>query len=526
MIDSRPVRVRFAPSPTGALHIGGVRTALFNYLFAKKHGGTFILRIEDTDVKRFVPQAEQYIIESLRWLDIFPDEGVTQEGSIVIESNAEHSCAPYRQSCRKEIYKQYVDKLIENGWAYYAFDTPDQIEQKRVDYTAENKIFSYNHTTRQTLCNSLTLSQVKTQELLQTCSDWVIRFKIPAHQEMVLSDLIRGEIKVNTDTLDDKVLWKKADELPTYHLANIVDDYLMNISHVIRGEEWLPSLPLHILLYEAFGWREQCPQFAHLPLILKPEGNGKLSKRDGERLGFPVFPLLWKSENEVIKGFKEEGYLPEALLNFLALLGWNSGSEQEMFTKSELITAFSIDKIVKSGAKFNIEKAKWFNQQYIKQKSDNELVIILTQQLLEHGIETTSVSKEKVIALLRERFVLLNDIFTMSKFFFQPPQFGSADKTYAKTLNTPETLLLFQDFISNAVELSSNVDVETLKHNIQTWLQARNTKPVLLMKPLRFAVVGEFAGPDMFEIIHLLGGNEIIQRLQSFTDFIQISDAE
>lgn len=390
----RKTRVRFAPSPTGPLHMGGVRTALYNYLFAKQNGGDFIIRIEDTDSHRFVPGAEKYIIEALNWCGIRADEGVDENGNVVETPSERHPHAPYRQSQRKGIYRKYADQLIENGYAYYAFDTAEELEAKRAEAEAAGKTFIYNQETRMELRNSLTLPEDEVKELLETTDCWTIRFKMPVNTIVKMDDLIRGHIEVNTDTLDDKVLWKRADELPTYHLANIVDDHLMEITEVIRGEEWLPSLPLHYMLYKAFGWEETMPRFAHLSLLLKPDGKGKLSKRDGDRLGFPVFPLRWvNAEGEVSHGYREDGYFPEAFVNMLAMLGWNPGNDQEIFSLDELIKVFSLDRVIKSGARFNPEKAKWYNKEYLRMKSDDKLTDLFIPVLEEHGINVVDCPK-------------------------------------------------------------------------------------------------------------------------------------
>ena len=451
----RKTRVRFAPSPTGPLHMGGVRTALYNYLFAKQNGGDFIIRIEDTDSHRFVPGAEKYIIEALNWCGIRADEGVDENGNVVETPSERHPHAPYRQSQRKGIYRKYADQLIENGYAYYAFDTAEELEAKRAEEEAAGKTFIYNQETRMELRNSLTLPEDEVKELLETTDCWTIRFKMPVNTIVKMDDLIRGHIEVNTDTLDDKVLWKRADELPTYHLANIVDDHLMEITEVIRGEEWLPSLPLHYMLYKAFGWEETMPRFAHLSLLLKPDGKGKLSKRDGDRLGFPVFPLRWvNAEGEVSHGYREDGYFPEAFVNMLAMLGWNPGNDQEIFSLDELIKVFSLDRVIKSGARFNPEKAKWYNKEYIRMKSDDELTDLFIPVLEEHGINVVDcpkcaltagaqfagkgvdfknhiVTKEyvhEVVAFVKERASFVKDIWLNASCLFVSPveyeQFG------------------------------------------------------------------------------------------------------
>src|SRR5574344_2267724 len=403
-MSDKKTRVRFAPSPTGPLHMGGVRTALYNYLYAKQNGGDFILRIEDTDSQRFVPGAEEYIIESLKWCGIYPDEGVDKEGNIVKKATDKDPYAPYRQSERKPIYRKYAEELVNKGFAYYAFDSSEELNAKRAAAEANKSTFIYNYITRKELKNSLTLGMEEVNHLLNSTNNWTIRFKTPENRIVKMEDLIRGHIEINTNTIDDKVLWKAADELPTYHLANIVDDHLMKITEVIRGEEWLPSLPLHYLLYEAFEWQETQPRFAHLSLLLKPDGKGKLSKRDGDRLGFPVFPLKWiNAEGEISRGYREDGYFPDAFINILALLGWNPGTEQEIFSLEELIQAFSLDRVVKAGAKFNPEKAKWFNQEYLRGKNDNELAQLFNVILKEHNISASLPYIEKVCGLIKER---------------------------------------------------------------------------------------------------------------------------
>ena len=445
----RRTRVRFAPSPTGPLHMGGVRTALYNYLYAKQHGGDFILRIEDTDSNRFVPGAEQYIIEALRWCGIIPDEGVDAEGHVVETPSPRHPHAPYRQSQRRPIYRDYADQLVEAGWAYYAFDTPEELDACRKEAEAAGETFTYNAVTRMKMRNSLTLPEGEVRHLLEETDHWTVRFKMPVDRVVEMDDLIRGHISVNTNTLDDKVLWKRADELPTYHLANIVDDHLMEISEVIRGEEWLPSLPLHYLLYEAFGWTSTMPRFAHLSLLLKPDGKGKLSKRDGDRLGFPVFPLRWvNAEGEVSRGYREDGYFPEAFVNMLAFLGWNPGDDTELYTLEELIPVFSLERVIKSGAHFNADKAKWYNKEYLRQKSTDELVRLFVPVLEEHGIQVvdcpvcaltagSELSPEgfdfknhiftteyvaRVVELIKERATFVADFWTIASYLFIAPE--------------------------------------------------------------------------------------------------------
>ncbi len=420
-MENQKVRVRFAPSPTGPLHIGGVRTALYNYLFAKKHGGDFILRIEDTDSQRFVQGAEEYIIESFNWLGISFDEGVHVGGK----------CAPYRQSERKSVYKKYVDQLLDAGLAYIAFDTPEELDKKRNEIAN----FQYDASTRGQMRNSLTLSAEEVKSLIEAGNQYVVRIKIEPGKDVVVNDLIRGEVVINSSILDDKVLYKSADQLPTYHMANIVDDHLMEISHVIRGEEWLPSAPLHVLLYRYLGWEDTMPKFAHLPLLLKPEGNGKLSKRDGDRLGFPVFPLEWEDpkSGDISSGYRESGYLPEAVVNFLALLGWNPGTEQELFSMEELIASFSLERCSKSGAKFDFEKGKWFNHKYIQQKSNNEIADLFQPILKENGVEATNAKVAQVVGLVKERVNFVKELWSQSSFFFVAPQ-SYDEKNRKKTL--------------------------------------------------------------------------------------------
>ena len=432
----RRTRVRFAPSPTGPLHMGGVRTALYNYLYAKQKGGDFIIRIEDTDSHRFVPGAEAYIIEALNWCGIIPDEGVDENGKVVEVVSKKHPHAPYRQSQRRPIYRQYAEQLVEAGWAYYAFDSADELNEKRAAAEAKGETFMYNAATRKELRNSLSLPEADVKRLLETTTDWTVRFKMPENRVVKMDDLIRGHVEVNTDTLDDKVLWKRADELPTYHLANIVDDHLMEITEVIRGEEWLPSLPLHYLLYEAFGWTDTMPRFAHLSLLLKPVGNGKLSKRDGDKLGFPVFPLAWKNPEtgEVSHGYREDGYFPEAFVNLLAFLGWNPGDDREMFTLPELVKAFSLDKVQKAGAKFNPDKAKWYNKEYLRLKTTTELTDLFIPVLESHDIkvkegawadfDTHTFNREYVeaaVELVKERATFVADMWDIAHFLFVAP---------------------------------------------------------------------------------------------------------
>ena len=491
------VRVRFAPSPTGPLHIGGVRTCLYNYLFAKQHSGTLILRIEDTDQTRFVPGAEEYIVEAFQWLGITFDEGVHLGGKY----------APYKQSERMGIYKKYADELIKKGWAYYAFDTPEELEMKRKEAEIEKKTFQYDVNTRKTMCNSLTLSPKETEKKLK--GNYVVRFKYPENIEILIQDLIRGEVKINSQLLDDKVLFK-SDGLPTYHLANVVDDHLMEITHVIRGEEWLPSAPLHIMLYKAFDW--QAPIFAHLPLLLKPDGNGKLSKRDGDRLGFPVFPLQWKDPNtgEISSGYRESGYLPEAVNNFLALLGWNSGTEEEVMTMEQLIQLFSLEKVSKSGAKFNLDKAKWFNHYYIQQKSNKELASIFKEQLLNRNIFVDDEKIEKAIDLVKERIYFLTDFWNQSSFLFQASESYNMEVVKKRWKeDTPAHLKKITDILHSI----SPFDKTTAHDKIVSFIQDNQLNMGQIMNCLRLALVGDSKGPDLFEIIDFIGVDETIQRI-------------
>lgn len=494
------VRVRFAPSPTGPLHIGGVRTALFNYLFAKKHGGDFLLRIEDTDQTRYVVGAEKYIIESLNWCGIPFDEGVGKE----------KNCGPYRQSERKNLYKQYVDELLKKEWAYIAFDTNEALEAHRKDHEVKGKTFIYNHHNREKLDNTLTISPEITQKRIANKEEYVVRFKTPTNRTLEFSDLIRGDIQVETNQLDDKVLFK-SDGMPTYHLANIVDDHLMNISHVIRGEEWLPSLPLHILLYEAFGW--EAPEFAHLPLILKPVGNGKLSKRDGDKLGFPVFPLEWidPKTNEISSGYRERGYLPEAVINMLALLGWNPGTEEEIFSLDELIKIFDLSKVNKSGAKFDPEKTKWFQHQYFV-KQDDAIVAKEFQKILEaKNIIAKENDVEKIVRLVKERATFAADLWDLSYFFFEAPE--HYDEKASKNWK-PETSELLQKLIQ-LLEKTANFQSEAIENAVKDWLTKDEIGMGKIMQPFRLCLVGALKGPHLFDIAALIGRKETIRRIEN-----------
>lgn len=501
---SQKVRVRFAPSPTGPLHIGGVRTALFNYLFAKKNGGDFLLRIEDTDQNRYVEGAEAYIIEALNWLNIPFDEGPGKE----------KECGPYRQSERKELYRQYADILIESGNAYYAFDTAEELDAHRKDHEEKGKTFIYNWHNRLKLKNSLVISSEETQHKIKNGEEYVIRFKSPEDETLYLNDIIRGEMQVETNILDDKVLFK-SDGMPTYHLANIVDDHLMKITHVIRGEEWLPSLALHILLYRAFGWNS--PQFAHLPLILKPTGNGKLSKRDGDKMGFPVFPLEWKTlEGDLFSGYREDGYLPESVVNMLAFLGWNPGTEQEIFSLEELVSAFELERVHKAGAKFDPEKTKWFQHQYIQKVSDEKLASQFSELLNLKGI-STGLNLTKIVSLLKERATFVNDLWEQGSFFFEAPKnFDEKAVEKAFKAETPELLQKVVSILSSSENFSS----ENISEKVKGWITSENISFGKVMMPLRLALVGEMKGPDVFDILSILGKEESISRIEKAIDFI------
>lgn len=493
---SKPVRVRFAPSPTGGLHIGGVRTALFNYLFAKKNNGTFYLRVEDTDQTRFVEGAEEYILEALEWLSISPDETVGKNEKF----------GPYRQSERKAIYKEYADQLIENGWAYYAFDTAESLDAHRKQHEAEGKTFIYNWHNREKLDTSLVLSKEETAQRIANGVAFVIRFKTPVNEILELKDIIRGDIKFDTNLLDDKVLFK-SDGMPTYHLANIVDDHLMETSHVIRGEEWLPSMPLHSLLYRAFGW--EAPEFAHLPLILKPVGNGKLSKRDGDKLGFPVFPLAWKTAEGTSMGYREQGFFPEAVLNFLALLGWNDGTDKELYSLAELVDAFDLNRIHKAGAKFDPEKNKWFNHQYLITKDDAELAEMFKVELNKKGI-STSLDITRVVSLVKERANFVNELWDLSDYFFEAPT--TYDEKAAKNWKE-ETPALMQKVIVELNNISdfTSQNIETL---LKEWMTTNEVGMGKVMQPLRLCLVGALKGPNLFDIIEMIGKEETNKRIE------------
>jgi glutamyl-tRNA synthetase len=497
----KEVRVRFAPSPTGALHIGGVRTALFNYLIAKKQHGTFILRIEDTDQTRYVEGAEDYINESLEWLGLVPAEGVRQGGQY----------GPYRQSERKEIYRKYVDQLLDSNWAYYAFDTPEELDILRKKFESEGKTFQYDHSTRESLKNSLTLPENEWKKLIAEARPYVIRFNMPKDETISVNDLIRGPLSFNSSGLDDKVLFK-SDGLPTYHLANIVDDYLMKISHVIRGEEWLPSLPLHVMLYKAFGWKMDMPEFAHLPLILKPSGKGKLSKRDGDKDGFPVIPLEWKTPaGELVRGFRESGYLPAALLNFLALLGWNPGTEQEIFSINELIEAFSLNRVNKSGARFDPEKAKWFNQHYLQSMTNHNLAEAYNSILKRKGINIELKTAEKIVGMVKERAVFVNDLWEQSSYFFIPPV--NYDENAVKKFWKDDSSKIVEDCIGILLDVKNFISPE-MEEQIKMYVEKHQLGFGKVMNPLRIAIVGAAKGPHLFDIMEIIGKEETIKRIE------------
>ena len=497
------VRVRFAPSPTGPLHIGGVRTALYNYLFAKKHNGTFILRIEDTDQTRYVANAEQYIIDSLEWSNIPFDEG----------PNKNEKFGPYRQSERKELYKKYADILLENGWAYYAFDTSEQLDAHRKGHEAEGKTFIYNWHNREKgrLVNSLVLTDEVVQTKINAGENYVIRFKSPQDETLLMEDEIRGKISIDTNTLDDKILFK-GDGMPTYHLANIVDDHLMEISHVIRGEEWLPSMPLHVLLYRAFGW--DTPKFAHLPLILKPVGKGKLSKRDGDKLGFPVFPLAYTNEvsGDVSRGYKEDGYFTDAFINMLAFLGWNPGTEQEIFSLEKLVQEFDLKRVSKSGAKFNPDKTNWFQQQYMQTKSDVELTNLYLPFLSEKGITKDKEYVQKVVSSIKERAVFVTDFWDLSSFFFESP---TEYDTKASKKNWKEGTAELMQELNAVISSIEDFSSENTEKVIKEWISGKEIGFGKVMQPLRLSLVGKLAGPHLFDIITMIGKNETINRIEN-----------
>lgn len=493
------VRVRFAPSPTGPLHIGGVRTALYNYLYAKQHNGDFILRIEDTDSARFVPGAEKYIQDTFDWLGLAFDESPEKGGKF----------APYRQSERRAIYKEHVQILLDKGLAYIAFDTPEELDAKREEIAN----FQYDASTRMQMRNSLSMSREEVESLIDKGTKLVVRIKIEPNIDITVNDLIRGEVTINSSILDDKVIYKSADELPTYHLANVVDDHLMEITHVIRGEEWLPSAPLHVWLYRSFGWEDTMPAFAHLPLLLKPEGNGKLSKRDGDRLGFPVFPLEWKDAktNEISSGYRESGYLPQAVVNFLAFLGWNPGTEQEIFSLAELVQAFSIERCSKSGAKFDVEKAKWYNHQYILKTPNDELADMFTPFLKENGVEAPREKVIKVMELVKERVNFVKELWEQSAYFFIAPKHYD-EKTVKKRwkADTPAQMSALAEILKDTANFSSHNQEIVVKQ----WIESEGLHLGNVMNAFRLAIVGEGKGVHIFDITEVIGKEETLQRLE------------
>lgn len=498
-MSDRKVRVRFAPSPTGALHIGGVRTALYNYLFARQHGGDLVFRIEDTDSNRFVPGAEEYIIESFRWLGIKFDEGVSFGG--------EHG--PYRQSERRSIYKKYVDQLLAADKAYIAFDTPEQLEAKR----AEIQNFQYDARTRGEMTNSLTLPKEEVERRIADGEQYVVRFKVEPGIDVHIDDMIRGHVVIKSDILDDKVLYKSADELPTYHLANIVDDHLMEITHVIRGEEWLPSAPLHVLLYRAFGWEDTMPTFAHLPLLLKPEGKGKLSKRDGDRLGFPVFPLEWHDPKtgDVSSGYRESGYFPEAVVNFLALLGWNPGTEQELFTLDELVEAFDIHKCSKAGARFDYQKGIWFNHEYMLKKSNEEVANLFAPIVANNGVDETMERITEVVAMMKDRVNFVKELWPLCSFFFIAPT-EYDEKTVKKRWKADSAKVMSE--LADVLEGIDDFSVEGQEPVVMKWVEEKGYKLGDVMNAFRLTLVGIGKGPGMFDISAFLGKEETLKRLR------------
>lgn len=502
-------RVRFAPSPTGPLHIGGVRTALYNYLYAKQQGGNFILRIEDTDSTRFVEGAEQYIQETFNWLGLEFDESPLKGGDY----------GPYKQSERKDIYKKYVDQLLQDNAAYIAFDTPAELDAKR----AEIANFQYDASTRESMRNSLTLSAEETKSLINDGAQYVVRIKVEPGHDIIVNDMIRGEVIINSSILDDKVIYKSADELPTYHLANVVDDYLMEITHVIRGEEWLPSAPLHVWLYKSLNWEERMPQFAHLPLLLKPDGKGKLSKRDGDRLGFPVFPLEWKdpATNEISSGYRESGYLPGAIINFLAFLGWNPGTEQELFSIEELVEAFSFERCSKSGAKFDLEKAKWYNHQYIIKMQDEDVAKQFDPILKEKGVDVSFDKIVSVVSMLKERVHFIEELWDQSSFFFLKPE-NYDEKTVRKRWKQDSHKQMQK--LTELLQQTDDFSSANLESVVKNWIQSNELHMGNIMNAFRLAIVGESKGPHMFDITELIGKEETIKRMELALDRLPKSE--
>src|SRR5690554_359716 len=508
-MTQQKTRVRFAPSPTGPLHIGGVRTALYNYLFAKQQGGDFILRIEDTDTSRFVPGSEEYIQQAFDWLGLPFDESPRKGGAY----------GPYKQSQRREIYKEHVHRLLESKAAYIAFDTPLELDAKR----KETPNFQYDASTRGQMRNTLTLSREEARTLIERKTQYVVRVKIEPDKEIVVDDMIRGKVVINSSVLDDKVIYKSADELPTYHLANVVDDHLMRITHVIRGEEWLPSAPLHVWLYRKLGWKKSMPRFAHLPLLLKPEGNGKLSKRDGDRLGFPVFPLEWNNpaSGEKSSGYREEGYLPEAVINFLALLGWNPGTDQELFTLDELVQAFSFERCSKSGAKFDIEKAKWYNHQYIIKMQDEDVAKQFDPILKEKGIDVSFDKIVSVVSMLKERVHFIEELWDQSSFFFLKPE-NYDEKTVRKRWKQDSHKQMQK--LTELLQQTDDFSSANLESVVKNWIQSNELHMGNIMNAFRLAIVGESKGPHMFDITELIGKEETIKRMELALDRLPKSE--
>ncbi len=503
----RRVRVRFAPSPTGPLHIGGVRTALYNYLFARQHGGDFIFRIEDTDTNRFVPGAEDYILESFRWLGITFDEGVSFGGSY----------GPYRQSERRDIYRKHVDDLLRAGKAYIAFDTPGELEAKR----AEIPNFQYDAATRMSMRNSLTMPESEVQSLIDNGAQYVVRFLIEPGREVVVDDIIRGKVVINSSILDDKVLFKSADALPTYHLANIVDDHLMEVTHVIRGEEWLPSAPLHVLLYEAFGWQDTMPRFAHLPLLLKPEGNGKLSKRDGDRLGFPVFPLEWHDPKtgEISSGYREKDYLPEAVLNFLALLGWNPGDDREIMSLEEMTRLFNLEKCSKAGARFNYQKLAWFNHEYIINKSDSEVAALFMPVLEQHSVNAPAARVEAAVSLVKSRVNFIHELWDNSYYLFEAPT-RYDEKSLKKWWK--EEAPAMTAALCAFLEAQDDFSAESLEPKVMDWIAANGYPTGKVMNAFRVTLVGAAMGPQIFAITEFIGKDETLRRARHALEVLSV----
>ncbi len=505
---NKQVRVRFAPSPTGPLHMGGVRTALYNYLFARANGGKMILRIEDTDSQRFVAQAEEYIIESLKWCGIEIDEGVGAGG--------DH--APYRQSERREIYLKYALELIEKGWAYYAFDSAEELDARRKAAEESGSAFAYNYQVREELATSLALSAEEVEERKARGDQWVIRFKMPVDRIIKMDDIIREHVEVNSSTLDDKVLYKSSDALPTYHLANIVDDHLMEISHVIRGEEWLPSLPLHYLLYEAFGWER--PEFAHLPLLLKPTGGGKLSKRDGDKLGFPVFPLEWRTGEDSSRGYREDGYLPDAFVNMLALLGWNPGTEQEIFSMEELIESFSLDRVSKSGARFQPEKAKWFNAQYMHRMSEEQLAELFQPILRANGVDTSDELAGRAAFIMKERATFVSDLWDLTSYLFVAP--SSYEEKQAKKYWKGDNPRIITE-LRSVLEGINDFSLENTEKIVHAWIAENEYGVGQVMNTLRLALVGAGKGPGMYDVTSFIGKEETLKRIDTLLSELSVN---